>query len=160
MAVAGSRRDRRGRLPSAGWASCAAIRADPVRVTVVSPEPTPYRSPLFDRIAARDDVDLTVVYAGRTVAGRSWQVEPRHTAVYLRGVRVPFASRLVHHDYPVTPGIVRSLTNARPDVVVVSGWSTFAAQAALVWCRLRRIPYVLLVVSHDVGPRARLAGAP
>ena len=41
------------------------------RVTVVSPEPTPYRAPLFDRIAARDDVDLTVIYAARTVAGRS-----------------------------------------------------------------------------------------
>jgi glycosyltransferase involved in cell wall biosynthesis len=39
-------------------------------------------------------------------------------------------------------------------VVVVSGWSTFAAQAALLWARIRRVPYVLLVVSHDAGPRA------
>ena len=38
------------------------------RVVAVSPEPTPYRAPLFDRIAAHDDVDLTVVYAARTVA--------------------------------------------------------------------------------------------
>ena len=74
--------------------------------------------------------------------------------MYLRGIRVPFASRLVHHDYPVTPGIWRELARARPDVVVVSGWSTFAAQAALLWCRARRVPYLLLVVSHDIGPRA------
>ena len=46
------------------------------------------------------------------------------------------------------------LGQIRPDVVVVSGWSTFAAQAALGWCRLRKIPYVLLVESHDRGPRA------
>src|SRR5262249_58452960 len=54
----------------------------------------------------------------------------------------------------VTPGIGRELTRAHPDVVVISGWSTFAAQAAVAWCRARRVPYVLLVVSHDAAPRA------
>jgi glycosyltransferase involved in cell wall biosynthesis len=62
--------------------------------------------------------------------------------------------RLLRHDYPVTPGIFRALNEVEPDVVVVSGWSTFASQAAIGWCRARRIPYVLLVESHDVGPRA------
>jgi glycosyltransferase involved in cell wall biosynthesis len=95
-----------------------------------------------------------VVYAARTVAGRTWSVEPRHRSVELRGVSLPGASRLVHHDYPVTPGIWRELRLLAPDVVVVSGWSTFAAQAALAWCRARGVPYVLLVVSHDQGPRA------
>ena len=125
-----------------------------VRVTVVAPEPTPYRSPLFDLVAARPEVDLTVVYAAETVADRRWSVEPRHQAVFLRGVRLPFVRRLLHHDYPVTPGIVRALREAEPDVVVVTGWSTFAAQAALAWCRARRIPYLLLVSSHDAAPRA------
>ena len=60
---------------------------------------------------------------------------------------------MLHHDYPITPGIKRALDEADPEVVVVSGWSTFAAQAAIVWCRLRRIPYVLVVESHDEGPR-------
>jgi glycosyltransferase involved in cell wall biosynthesis len=39
-------------------------------------------------------------------------------------------------------------------VVVVSGWSTFAAQAAIAWCRVKDVPYVLVVESHDEGPRA------
>ena len=42
------------------------------RVAVVSPEPTPYRAPLFDRIA--EHVNLTVIYAAHTVAGREWSV--------------------------------------------------------------------------------------
>jgi glycosyltransferase involved in cell wall biosynthesis len=124
------------------------------RVTVVSPEPTPYRSPLFDRIGARDDVDLTVIYAGRSVADRTWSVVPQHRAVYLHGLRLPGARMLVRHDYPVTPGIVRALGASRPDVVVVSGWSTFASQGALAWCRLGQVPYVLHVESHDLEPRA------
>jgi glycosyltransferase involved in cell wall biosynthesis len=123
------------------------------RVTVVSPEPTPYRAPLFDRIA--EHVDLTVVYAAHTVAGREWSVPLHHRAVFLGGVRVPGVRPLLRHDYPVTPGITRALSRSRPDVVVVSGWSTFASQAAVAWCRAHRIPYVLHVESHDLDPRPR-----
>jgi glycosyltransferase involved in cell wall biosynthesis len=125
-----------------------------IRVAFVSPEPTPYRAPLLDRVAARREIDLTVIYAARTVAGRTWHVEPRHGAVFLDGRPVPGADRVLRHDYPLTPGIFRALRDARPDVVVVSGWSTFASQAALGWCRLRGVPYVLLVESHDAGPKA------
>jgi glycosyltransferase involved in cell wall biosynthesis len=53
----------------------------------------------------------------------------------------------------VTPGIHSALRDADPRVVVVSGWSTYASQAAIGWCRTKRVPYVVLVESHDVGPR-------
>jgi glycosyltransferase involved in cell wall biosynthesis len=99
------------------------------------------------------EIDLTVLYAARTVARRTWRIEPTHRAVYLRGLRLPGAERLVRHDYPLTPGIVGALSEARPQVVVVSGWSTFAAQAALAWCEAKDVPYVLVVESHDEGPR-------
>jgi glycosyltransferase involved in cell wall biosynthesis len=121
------------------------------RVTVVSPEPTPYRAPLFDRIAGH--VDLTVLYAAATVAGRSWSVELNHPHVFLRGRSLPGARRILRHDYPVTPGIWHGLGATRPDVVVVSGWSTFASQAAVAWSRLQQVPYVLQVESHDLDPR-------
>src|SRR5207244_2843914 len=81
-----------------------------------------------------------------------------HRSVFLRGLPVPGARRLLHHDYPVTPGVVRALRRARPDVVVVSGWSTFASQAAIGWCRAHSIPYVLLVESHDLGRRSAWRG--
>lgn len=125
-----------------------------IRVAFVSPEPTPYRSPLLDRVAARDEIDLTVIYAARTVAGRTWLVEPQHRAVFLEGVTVPGVRGLLRHDYPVTPGIWLALREARPDCVVISGWSTFASQVAVAWCRVLGVPYVLLVESHDAGPKA------
>ena len=125
-----------------------------LRVTVVSPEPTPYRAPLFDRLGERPELDLTVVYAADTVADRPWSVEPQHRSVFLRGVSVPGARRLIRHDYPVTPGVVRALRVTQPDVVVVAGWSTFASQAAIAWSRAHRIPYVLHVESHDLEQRA------
>jgi glycosyltransferase involved in cell wall biosynthesis len=132
----------------------AAPEEAPIRVAAVFPEPTPYRAPLLDRVAALPEIDLTVLYAADTVASRTWLVEPVHEAVFLRGLRVPGARRILHHDYPLTPGVVGALAAARPDVVVVSGWSTFASQAAIAWCRLKGVPYVLVVESHDEGPRA------
>jgi GT2 family glycosyltransferase len=103
-----------------------------VRVAAVFPEPTPYRAPLLDRVAALPEIDLTVIYAAPSVvSGRDWTVAREHDAVFLRGLRIPEAERVFRHDYPVTPGIARALEQARPDVVVVSGWSTFAAQGAI-----------------------------
>jgi glycosyltransferase involved in cell wall biosynthesis len=125
-----------------------------IRVAAVFPEPTPYRAPLLDRIAALPEIELTAIYAAETVADRTWRVRPDHRAVFLRGMLVPGARQVLHHEYPLTPGVVRALGKTRPEVVVVSGWSTFAAQAAITWCRLRHVPYVLVVESHDEGPRA------
>jgi len=158
--VAGRRRERRRAGPAREEAERWLARIAPgdgrrgLRVAAVFPEPTPYRAPLLDRVAALPEIDMTVVYAADTVASRTWRVEPVHEAVFLRGVRVPGARRVLHHDYPLTPGVVGALATARPDVVVVSGWSTFASQAAIAWCGLKGVPYVLVVESHDEGPRA------
>jgi glycosyltransferase involved in cell wall biosynthesis len=60
---------------------------------------------------------------------------------------------VLRHDYPLSLGVFGALRDARPDVVVVSGWSTFASQAAVAWCRRHRIPYVLLVESNERDAR-------
>ena len=56
--------------------------------------------------------------------------------------------------YPITPSILDALKKAEPDVVVISGLEHIRSASRLVWCRLRRVPYVLLVESHDAGPKA------
>jgi glycosyltransferase involved in cell wall biosynthesis len=131
----------------------------PVRLAIVLPEPTPYRTGMLDRVAERAEVDLTVVYAARAVQQRAWQVGVRHRAVVVEGRRMPGASRLLRHDYPLSLGVFRALREADPEVVVVSGWSTFASQAAIAWSRRRGVPYVLLVESNerDVRPGWRRA---
>jgi glycosyltransferase involved in cell wall biosynthesis len=154
LAVAGRRAGRARSRRRARADVHASLAGAPVRVAIVSPEPTPYRAPLLDLVAERPELDLTAIYASQTVAGRTWSVEPQHRAVFLEGIRVPGVRRLVRHDYPVTLGIHAALRDADPDVVVVSGWSTFASQAAVGWSRAKGIPYVLLVESHDLGPRA------
>ncbi len=125
----------------------------PLRVVAVVPEPTPYRAPLFDLIAERPEIDLEVLYASAAIAQNRWQISLGHPHVILRGVRLPGAHRLLRHDYPITPGIFRLLERRRPHVLVVTGWSTFASQAAIAWCVVRRVPFVLQAESHDIHPR-------
>ncbi len=61
----------------------------------------------------------------------------------------PGAYRVLRHDYPVTPGVFAALADSAPELVVISGWSTFASQAATAWCRRHHVPYVLLVESNE-----------
>jgi glycosyltransferase involved in cell wall biosynthesis/GT2 family glycosyltransferase len=124
-----------------------------VRVTMVLPEPTPYRTGMLDRLGERPDLDLTVVYAAAAVQQRAWGTDVRHRAVLLDGRRVPGAARVLRHDYPLSTGIFGALGDADPDVVVVSGWSTFASQATVAWCRRHGVPYVLLVESNERDAR-------
>ena len=147
------REERAARKRAAPWLEQLAASPRPLRVTVVSPEPTPYRSPLFDLVSARPEVELAVIYAAQTVAGRTWSVEPRHRSTFLARAQAARARPAA------TPRLSRHTGNwarpgeSRPDVVVVSGWSTFASQAAIAWSRRRGVPYVPLVESHDLGPR-------
>ena len=108
---------------------------------------------MLDRLAERPDLDLTVVYAAAAVQQRAWGVDVHHRAVLLDGRRVPGAARVLRHDYPLSVGILGALRDADPDVVVVSGWSTFASQATVAWCRRHGVPYVPLVESNERDAR-------
>jgi glycosyltransferase involved in cell wall biosynthesis len=125
----------------------------PIRVAWVGGEPTPTRAPHLQALAARPEIDLSVVYATQTYQQRTWSV--RHPeAQVLRGWSLP-TSRVLHHDYPITPGIWRFLGDGAFDLVVIAGWAVFAAQAAIVWCRRHDVPYLLNTENHFREPRPR-----
>jgi glycosyltransferase involved in cell wall biosynthesis len=146
----------RARAEAARWIRELSGKAGrrPIRVAYVVPEPAPYRAAVIDRLAAHPALDLVVVYAAESVQWRTWRVEQRSPSVVLGGRRLPGAARVFYHDYPIGPGVFAVLRDLAPDVVVASGWSTFATQAAMLWARARRVPYVLQVESHDLGRRA------
>jgi glycosyltransferase involved in cell wall biosynthesis len=118
-----------------------------IRVGYIAGEPNPSRAPHLDRIAAHPDLELTVIYAAWTVHRREWSLELEHEPIVLRGPWLP-AMRLLHHDYPLTPGIWRLLDRQRFDVLVIGGWSLLATQLAIVWARTHRVPYLLISENH------------
>jgi len=127
------------------------VADSPVRVAFVTGEPTPYRIPHLRALAARPELELTVLYAAATVQRRTWRLE-HDEAVYLDGPKLPL-SRILHHDYALTPGIWGELERGRFQLVVVGGWSLMATQLAIAWSRRRRVPYVLMSDNHLLEPR-------
>ena len=131
-------------------------RSRALRVAAVFSELRPEQAPLLDRVAAHPEIDFTAIYAGSTAGRRDPRPRPRHRAVFLQGLRLPWATSTgaqLARRYPLTLGIRRALASTSPDVVVVSGWRAFATQAAIAWCRLTRIPYVLVVDQLDDDAR-------
>lgn len=114
--------------------------------------PVPYREPLFERLSARRELAIEVIY--QAGAQRSWDQaegwfpqDHRYRASHLdaREVRRPGRS-------PITwsKGLERALQRFAPDVVVVSEFGP-ATLRALAWCRARRRALVVLTeVTRDV----------
>jgi glycosyltransferase involved in cell wall biosynthesis len=123
-----------------------------IRVAYIAGEPNPYRAPHLDRIAEHPDIDLAVIYAAATVQRRGWALDYAHEPTILQGPTLP-TTRILHHDYPLTPQIWGLLERERFDVLVIGGWSLMAPQLAIVWARLRGTPYLIVSENHSREPR-------
>jgi glycosyltransferase involved in cell wall biosynthesis len=131
----------------------------PLRVAVLSELPTPYRWPLFERVAAEPGLDLSVFFYARNEADRGWTVpvddaggpgRPRVEFLPGRSIRVRGRRSLFFHWNPT---ILRRLRKGAFDVVVVPGWSMPTSVAAATACRVRGVPYVIFSETHARTPR-------
>lgn len=132
---------------------------DALRVAVLSELPTPYRWPLFQRVAAEPGLDVSVLFYSRTEADRDWDVpveelggpgRPRVEFLPGRAIHVRGKRSLFFHW---NPAILDRLRKGRFDVVVIPGWSMPTSVAAAAACRTRRIPYVIFSETHERSPR-------
>jgi len=115
-------------------------------VLVISEIPTPYRLPLYARLAERPDLELELVFCALDEPDRPWQVEEALAGVphrILRGVAPALRTRRNTFVYQVNPGAIDLLARSHYDVVVAGGYAVFAEQAAIALARARGIPYVL-----------------
>jgi glycosyltransferase involved in cell wall biosynthesis len=128
------------------------------RVLLISEIPTPYRLPLFARIAAHPEIELEVLFCAAEQPDRPWRLPTNRGFRFrvLRGLSLRFGRRSDTFVYEINPGIVARLARGGFDVLVISGYSVFAEQVALAWARLRRIPYIVVSESHLGKPRSAL----
>lgn len=118
--------------------------AEPLRVVVLNDWPTPYRLPLFARLAKRFP-KLTVFFSTAQVREYRWPL-PEESAFHyevlprseLRLRRPPFGEpRIIFFN----PTLFRRLMRARPDVVVTYAFS-LPTWTALLYCRLAGRPFL------------------
>jgi glycosyltransferase involved in cell wall biosynthesis len=117
-----------------------------LRIAIVTEIPAPFRTPIFNALAARDDVELRVLFLAATDPRRSYAVrwpELQFPYEVLRGKELRRGGRWV----VLTRGLVGALRRFDPHLVVVGGWNQPACWEALAWTRLKRRPLVAWVES-------------
>jgi glycosyltransferase involved in cell wall biosynthesis len=125
-------------------------------VGVISEIPTPYRLPLYERIAARDDLDLEVLFCAAEEPDRPWDVGAALERVphrVLSGWSPTVRTRAETFVYEINPEVVSVLRAAAYDAIVIGGYSVFAEQAAIAYAKVTRTPYLLHSESHHLKPR-------
>ena len=135
---------------------------NPPRILVLSEIPTPYRAPLYRRLASRDDLQLEVLFCSAEQPNRPWDIDGALDGVrhaYLPGVGLRFGGRQNTFVYEVNPTILRELRRRRPDVLVIGGYAVFAEQAAIAYAQLTRTPYLLHSESTLLPDRSALKRA-
>jgi glycosyltransferase involved in cell wall biosynthesis len=128
------------------------------RVLAISEIPTPYRLPVYARLAARRDFDFEVLFCAAEQPDRPWHIEEELARVphrILRGRTVTFGRTGNRHLYEVNPDIIKELRERRPDVLVIGGYAVFAEQLAFAYAQLHRLPYIIHSESHLLRTRRR-----
>ncbi len=122
------------------------MASHPSRILVISEIPTPYRLPLYQRLAAAPEIELEVVFCSRAEPDRPWELSLGLEALphrILRGVSPAIRTRKNTFVYALNPGAVPLVARSRHDAIVVGGYSIFAEQVAMAMARARGIPYLL-----------------
>ena len=113
------------------------------RLTLITEIISPYRVPVFNELAARDDIDLHVIFLSQSDPTlRSWRV-PINEIHFPYEVLPAFHKRLGGYHFLFNRGLKRALENARPDVILCGGYNYLASWQAAYWARRNCIPFLL-----------------
>ncbi|NUR74874.1 MAG: glycosyltransferase family 4 protein [Thermoleophilia bacterium] len=127
------------------------------RVLVLSEIPTPYRLPLYRRIAEVGEVELEIAFCAETQPDRPWSIDEELGSIphrILRGFPLTRRSSRNTFVYEVNPSVVPLLVRGGFDLLVIGGYAVFAEQVAIAYARVTRRPYLLHVESHLGKPRS------
>jgi glycosyltransferase involved in cell wall biosynthesis len=126
------------------------------RLLILTEIIAPYRIPVFNALAAREEVDLHVVFLSETDAGlRQWHVyldEIQFSYEILKS----FRRRIAGFNVLLTRGVSAAIERADPGVIVAGGYSYVAMWEAKRWARARGIPLLLWSESNSQDARRNL----
>ena len=116
----------------------------PVKVAYIVEYPIPYDALLFEKIAKRPEVDLTILFLSDTIAERGWKIDPtgRFPFKIIKGKRW-FVSSNTQFTAFWNPGIFTELESGGYEVVGTSGYIPFTHYAVLKWLKRKKIPHFL-----------------
>lgn len=125
------------------------------RVVVLTEIIAPYRIPVFNALAARNDVEPHVIFFSETdPVLRQWHVykdEIKFSYEILHGWR----GRLGKFNLLLNRGMARALRRSRPEVIISGGYNYLASWQAAFWAKRNNVPLLLWSESNSADRRRK-----
>ncbi len=125
------------------------------RLVILTEIIAPYRIPVFNALAERDDVRPHVIFLSETDPSlRQWPVY-RDEIQFSYEVLKSYRRRLGRFKVLISRGVDAALEASHPDVILAGGYSDLAMWQAQRWARGKRIPFLLWSESHAMDARRK-----
>ena len=113
------------------------------RLVILTEIIAPYRIPVFNTLADREDVDLHVIFLSETDHSmRKWRVYAEEIH-FSYEVLPSWRRRLGKYNILVNQSVTSALERARPEVMVCGGYNYLASWQAQRWANRNRVPFLL-----------------
>jgi glycosyltransferase involved in cell wall biosynthesis len=123
------------------------------RLAILTEIIAPYRIPVFNALARREDIDLHVVFLSETDPSlRDWFVY-KNEIRFSYEVLPAFRRRLGKYNLLINRGVGAALHRARAETILCGGYNYLASWQALRWARSRHIPFLLWLESTGADQR-------
>ncbi len=125
-----------------------------LRVVILTEIIAPYRIPVFNALAQREELDLHVVFLAETDAAmRQWRVY-REEIRFSYEVLSSWRLRARRKNFLLNRGLRAALDNMSPEAVICGGYNYLASWEALWWARRRRARFILWSESNQHDQRS------
>ncbi len=113
------------------------------RLAIITEIISPYRIPLFSVLAKHQDVDLHVIFLAETDPDlRKWKVY-KDEIRFSYQVLPSWRERVGRYHWLLNRGVGSALSAFAPDVVLCGGYNYVASWQALLWSRMKQVPFLL-----------------
>jgi glycosyltransferase involved in cell wall biosynthesis len=114
-----------------------------LRLALITEIISPYRIPLFNALAKQGDVDLHVIFLAETDPDlRQWKVY-KDEIKFSYQVLPSWRKRVGRYNWLLNRGLGSALSAFAPDVVLCGGYNYVASWQALLWSRMKQVPFLL-----------------
>ena len=125
------------------------------RLVILTEIIAPYRIPVFNALAEREEVELHVIFLSET------DPRLRQWPVYREEIRFPYQvlnsyrRRIGKFNVLVTRGVGAALRASNPEVILSGGYSYLAMWQAQRWARQHGVPFLLWSESNATDTRRK-----
>ncbi|MGB2602513.1 MAG: glycosyltransferase family 4 protein [Candidatus Sulfotelmatobacter sp.] len=123
------------------------------KLVIVTEIIAPYRIPVFNALAQRQELDLHVVFLSENDPTiRQWRVYTDEIEFHY-DVLPSWRRRLGKYNVLINRGVLSTLNKLRPDAVLCGGYNYMTSWQAAYWARFHRVPLLLWSESTALDKR-------